>query len=282
MKHWNVTLASAILASALTVLPAAARATTIDYYRFEGNLNDSGSSGQNASVLSGSVAYSTSVPTAIVPRTGAANGNSLSLSSGANSIIVNAPFQFDTAGDATMEFWVDPANLAGHYEGLFWGRSDLTDSNRFNIFLINNGAGGYSMNLDYREPNGTLHPLLNSEATGGVTIPFTVPLNAWTFVAFVRSGNTYSAYFNNSQTAAASVTDGTGSNPAPNLPTASGLEVNTFNGNTVLLDEVRISNIALTPSQFLVSAPEPSAGLLLVAGCAILPALRRRSRASSN
>ncbi len=279
MKHRTSPIACAVLTWAATVLTAAA--TTVDYYRFGGNLNDSGNLGQNGSVLSGSVAYSTSVPTAVVPQTGAANGNSLSLSSGADSMIVNAPFQFHSAGDATMEFWLNPTNLAGNYEGLFWTRSDLTDSNRFNIFLKNNGAGGYSINFDYREPNGTLHGLLNSEqpGAGGVTIPFNIPINAWTFVAFVRSGNTYSAYLNGSQTPAAIAIDGTGGNPAPNLPTSSGWEFNSWNGNTVLLDELRISDSALTPSQFLVSAPEPSTGLLLLAASAILPTLRRRARA---
>jgi len=52
---------------------------------------------------------------------------------------------------------------------------------------------------------------------------------------------------------------------------------NNFNG---LFDELRISNVALTPSQFLTAVPEPGSLASLALGCGLL--LARRTRRSNS
>ncbi len=254
-------------------------ADALDLYRFSGNLNDSGSNGLNGSVLNGSAVYSSNAA-----PTPYANTQSLDLS-GSNSndaFQFSSAFPFDTAGNATLEFYLNPS-VAGTGD-IFWTTSSNQDANRFNIFTLSNGQGGNTLNVDYRDSGGGLHPLLNTEV-GGVLVDYAIPVNEWTFVALVRSGQTYCVYFNSNNSATACATDGTGPNPAENLPTSVGWTINgrlqqfagaQFNG---LLDEVRISNSALAPSQFENTAtetPEPGTMLLVLSALGGIVALKRR------
>lgn len=128
------------------------------------------------------------------------------------------------------------------------------------------GGAGWSFNVDYREPDGTLHSLLNSEQPDGVTIPYAVPAEEWTFIALVRSGDTYSVYFNNDQTPVASAID-----VNPNLPTDAGWLINGWIQQSGLIDELRLSDSALTPSEFLISSvPEPETYVMMLAGLGLL------------
>jgi hypothetical protein len=251
-------------------------ADTIAYYRFEGNLGDS-AGGSSGSMLAGNATYSSSMPVTTIPQNNLANTESFSLA--ANSIVsFNYSFPFNTPGEATLEFWIRPTQSV-HEQDVFWTTTVGGDANRFNVFLGNNISGGSTFNFDYREPNGTLHPLFNSQQPGGITIPYALPLNEWTFVAVTRTGNTYKTYFNNSQSAAATAID-----TNPNLPTSEGW---TLNGRAITspgygafagqVDEVRLSSTALSPSQFLAnSVPEPSTFVLLVIAAIGLFASRRR------
>ena len=221
---------------------AAAFANTVAYYRFENgpagsvatSITDSSGNGRNGSIL-GSPIYSSSVP----PNQA---NDTLSLSLGsADGAVFNYPFPFNTLANATLEFWVNPSVTSVQYPVLFWTTTGSGDQNRFNITVV----PGSGVGMDYREPNGTLHSLVG---VGGNA----VPVGRWTFVAFVKQGNTYTLYVNNSPVS--TVTD-----INPNLPTSTGW---TINGRATeqpssccqfigLVDEVRISDQALSPSQFL-------------------------------
>ena len=243
---------------------AEASAGTIAYYRFEGDLSNSAGTG-GGSVI-GHELYSPSTPSPIVPQTGLPNNQSLGL--GLTSVEFNYPFPFNAPGDATLEFWLNPAQLGGGlYQGILWTTTVCCDNNRFNIFLKDNmGGAGWSFNVDYREPDGTLHSLLNSEQPDGVTIPYAVPAEEWTFIALVRSGDTYSVYFNNDQTPVASAID-----VNPNLPTDAGWLINGWIQQSGLIDELRLSDSALTPSEFLISSvPEPETYVMMLAGLGLL------------
>jgi hypothetical protein len=258
-------------------------AGTIAYYRFENNLSDStGTPGHDGRVFDYGGAnyahYGSSTPVDPVPGTGAPN--SASLATFSETMVFDYRFPFDTPGDATMEFWFNPT-LTNQHQGLFWTTASGGDANRFNIFLDRDyPGGGYSLNIDYREPNGVLHPLFNFEY-GGVRIPHPITASEWTFVALVRTGSTYSVYLNSDQTPAAIATDGAGANPAVNLPNNPGWDLDGWYRTPFLIDELRFSDSALRPDQFLNSdsaaTPEPAALFPLCASLLGLMTLRRRA-----
>jgi hypothetical protein len=261
------------LFSALVVstIASASFANTIDYYRFENNLTDSGTGAHNGSVLAGSPTFSSSVPSATIPQTGQTDTKSVVLG-GSDAISVGSPFPFDTLTNATLEFYVNPTNTGGE-EDLFWTTTSSGDANRFNINLANG-----HLDVDYREAGGTLHGLFNQ--VGGVNY------GQWNFIAIVKTGNSYSAYVNGTLFSA--------TDSSPNLPTSTGWTINgraalpspncgtcQFQG---LVDEVRLSDQALTPSQFLnstpvtSSTPEPASYILWGLGIGVVAAGRLFSR----
>jgi len=253
------------------LLATAAFGGTVAYYRFDGStLNDStGNASQNGTMSSGSASYSSTVPGATVPQTGQSNTQSISLGA-SNYPLFNYAFPFDTLANATLEFWVNPSQLNGEND-MFWTTLGSGDQNRYNIFL--GSAGDFRM--DYREPAGNLHTLAD--------VANAVSIGQWTFLAITKSGSTYSVYVNNATTPSSTVTDS-----SPNLPTSSGwtLDGRSLAGNCStctffgLMDEIRISDTVLDPSQFLIaqsgSVPEPSSMLLMLGGGLLLAWRRRR------
>jgi len=96
-------------------------------------------------------------------------------------------FPLQTLTNATLELWSNP-NV--NSEGDFLWTTNTTNSgyrNRFNIFINPNVPGKeapYSVCIDYREPNGTIHILGCSNAS--------LPRNEWSYVAYVKQDNVYS------------------------------------------------------------------------------------------
>jgi streptogramin lyase len=235
--------------------------TTLDYYRFETGVAgqpittvvDSSAHPRSGSVLSGTPSYSAAVPVASVPSSGVADKLSLQFNTG-DSLVFSYPFPFQTLDDATLEFWVYPSSAEGPQEqDIIWGTVGTGDQNRFLIAINNNGTG--TVGLNYRDPSGVAH-LLGTSTTA-------IPYNKWTFLAFVKRGSTYSIYVNDSATKGATLLESTVTDTSPNLPNSPGW---TINGRIVespynccqfdgLLDEVRISDAALSPSEFLVAKP---------------------------
>jgi uncharacterized protein (TIGR03437 family) len=211
------------------------------YYRFEngtagatatgsGSIVDS--AGSQNGTPSGAVTYSSDVPLSTVG--GVANTRSLNLASN-GSVQFPGAFPLNNLTNATLEFYIKPTGTGLMY--FLWTRTDSTDANRFNMGVVN----GNSVGLDYREPNGTQHVLTPPSY-------IVIASSGWTHVAVVKSGNTWTSYANGVQQGPA-VTDAN-----PNLPTNTGWTLNGSNLNQQfagLLDELRISNTALTPSQFL-------------------------------
>jgi hypothetical protein len=228
-------------ASGTFTITSASTSSTV-YYRFEngtagatatgsGSIVDS--TGNQNGTPSGTVTYSSDVPLSTVG--GAANKLSLQFATN-GSVQFPGAFPLNSLTNATVEFYVKPTGT-GSQMFFLWTRTDSTDANRFNMGVIN----GNSIGFDYREPNGAWHIIFPG---GG---PLQIPSTGWSHVAVVKSGNVWTGYINGVQMGQP-VTDAN-----PNLPTNTGW---TLNGSNLgqfagLLDEFRISNSALTPSQFL-------------------------------
>jgi hypothetical protein len=221
------------------------------YYRFEEGVAGDCASGAGSIVDSyfgspdgtpdGCPIYSTDVPVAVIPLTGQPNTLSLSFS-GAQSILFTSFFLLHrTYGDATLEYFLKVPDQAHH--SIFWTRPDNTDINRFDLYYTPGGA----LQGDYRDPNGIIHQPLG----GG-----TLVLNEWHHIALVKDTQTiapshiYNAYVDGVKTF--STIDRHPNEPDPDLNwTISGLVGKQFTG---LIDEVRLTQRALAPCDFLISA----------------------------
>lgn len=250
-----------------------ASAVPIMYLRFEeGSGTYLVDSVTNTVVGTSNAAYSTNVPVNPIPQTGQPNAYSLQFNGNAVATITGAPFLFNSGfGNGTLEFWVDAPNQP-NTRSIFWTRPDTSDTNRFNLYL---SPGGW-LGFDYRTPLGDLHTLLPGDGT------FTIPLDTWTFVAITRTGNTYQFYEDGSL-----VYTSVDSNP--DLPTSTAW---TIAGRPIpgqssspdfvgSVDEVRFSNTALSPSQFLdapQATPEPSCLVLWGVGGVVLVGYSRLRR----
>jgi Concanavalin A-like lectin/glucanases superfamily len=254
-----------VIASANAFSFSGASAGTIAYYRFEGvpgqpvtTIVDSSGNGNNGAPFGSDPQYNSSVPFAQVPQTGQTDTSSAAfvdnLGGGTVSAVFGYEFPFNTKTNATLELWFDPGFFAFERD-FIWGTHAAGDSNRFNFYYVTNGITGTgNLCLDYREPNATLHQL-------GCTPFGSISRFQWTYVAYVKQGNVYSIYLNNSTTGNVTTLESQVTDTTPNLPTS---VMWTMNGRLYAepngccqfvggIDEVRLSDVALSPDQFLVS-----------------------------
>jgi hypothetical protein len=156
-------------------------------------------------------------------------------------------FPLNEPGDKTVEFWLK-WNLI-HHGATLWGRPDtLADENRFDL----HGNFDFTLGFDYVSPSGELHvlsPPPDGSPQNGV--PFSP--GAWGHVAITRQGDTYRIYVNG--VLLSTVTD-----QNPDLPTLVGWSIGGRQGLPFfgLIDEMRVSDEALTPERFLNAVPAPT------------------------
>ena len=246
--------ASILLVAGVNVITTIATAQGVNdrYYRFEEGIAGNCASGAGSIVDSyfgspdgtpdGCPIYSTDVPFAVIPLTGQPDTLSLSFN-GAQSILFNSFFLLHrTFGDATLEYFIKLPDQPRH--SIFWTRpTNEPDENRFNLAIDPGGQ----LTGDYREPTGKIHQPIG----GGVAL-----VNEWHHVAIVKDTQTkapshiYSGYVDGVNTVTS--LDGHPNEPDPDLMwTISGRIGEQLFG---LIDEVRLTQRALEPCDFLISA----------------------------
>jgi hypothetical protein len=220
---------------------------TLGHWRFEEGLAGTPATGHGSVLDSvaghhgtpeGEPVYDALVGPVALAGSGATNALSLRFFGVDESVRIPGKFRFHDPGDCTLEFWIHPAFTS--HQSVFWTRPDDSDTNRFNIHVNDDDTLG----LDYRDPLGDLHNIVGQPWGGMPLVPDT-----WTHVAIVRQGNTYSLYANGTLGVQ-------GTDLFPNLPDAVDWQVSGRTGYCFdgLLDEVRVSEGALTPDQFLLAA----------------------------
>jgi hypothetical protein len=231
---------------------ATARAATVHYYRFEEGSPNAVATGEivdsaghdNGSPL-GSVTYRPDVPVTSIPQTGASNHQSLELTSFEDLVAFSNAFPLNEPGDMTLEFWLKWSAIQNGSP--LWGRSDSgSDDNRFQL----QANFDFTLGLDYRSPDGDLHVLAGSGLSDS-GVPFSP--GKWGHVAIVRQGATYRVYVDG-------VLQSTVTDTSPELPTSVGWSLGGRAGQPFvgLIDEVRVSDEALTPDHFLIAEPAPA------------------------
>ncbi len=186
--------------------------TTAAYYRFEngpaghvaGRIVDSSKNHLDGSVLAGAPTYATPVPVSFVPRTRRADTLSLSIGT-SDALQFPYAFPFQNFTNATLEFWIDPSSPTGG--DVVWGTLTAGDTNRFEIGFGSSFGPAF---MNYRDPSGVLHRLGRAKVS--------TPAGEWTFLAFVKEGNRYSIYVNNSQTQHITTLESRTIDGSPNLP----------------------------------------------------------------
>jgi hypothetical protein len=250
-RYYMVQLFILTLLSIYPPLTSTADAAVTQWLRFENpaNVMENSVTGLSLGHLNGTGhGLVTDVMAPTIPLTSQQNTRSLRLTAGSWASITQQTFVFHAGqpAEATLEFMFKKTSSGGN-QSIFWTRSNDSDWNRFNIFT---GTTNY-IHGDYREPVGTLHPISlgNHSYTSGT----------WIHVAIVRTisggGHKYEWYFDGILDPALTWVDAT-----PVLPTDFTWSIGGRGGLRYdrLIDEVRSSNEAPHPSEFLISPPPVS------------------------
>jgi hypothetical protein len=249
-----------LLAVAAIGIAPCTLASVIDYWRFEdgGGTFVTDQTGLANGTANSTTNWSSNVPGAVVPQTGQSNDTSLHFSLG-NNVVINPTSELNYGSNLTVECYFNLDKLPS-----------VVDHFAF-VYLLDSTNGMFPrLELDLTQTAGApqFQAILNG-ATGGTSIygsnPLTLSAATWFHMAFVKNGSSYQFFLDGN-----SVGEG-----LLNSEQAGSYEFSTggnyriggllaFNG---YIDEVRMSNVALVPSQFLNAVPEPSTfALMTVAG----------------
>jgi hypothetical protein len=260
-----------------------AQAATVAYWRFEegaantaamgtGTILDSSGNGNNGTAVNGPV-YSNNVPTATIPGTGAADSLSMSFNGTSQSVFIPDDSDLALTQSLTLEAYIDPLSVHSI--------SGSPTDGEVIIFRGDTRNGTDPYKLLIRNGDLTFEIADASDDQVSVAVPFDA-VNRWTEVAGTLDNATgvMDLYENGDLVATTSTsvrpfaTLDLNDNPGLGIGNVEAADNDYFDGD---IDEVRISNEALLPSQLLSSVPEPaSLGLLATV---VFGLLLRRKRA---
>ena len=239
----------------------------VSYLRFEENTgtvahDETGlMDGEMLGIWGGSEGWSTDVPVSTIPQTGEANNSSIRFGGGSEYIDLSNYNDLLLGYSFTIEMFIKPEEPTTSY-----------------LFSLSPSAA-LGMNI-FREGDGTLSYLINHMgiSLGGPFVDLII--GEWQHIAYVKMPGEYSVYLDGVQvvheTLASSLD---GPYDFPGVGTIGDRAIGNDDGGTWRgwLDEFRISDEALSPSQFLnASIPEPGTLGLLLFGAAGLAWRRQR------
>ena len=281
MNFRNTSVAA--LAAAIIFAAGTVSATTLGYWRFEngapgtnavgaGSITDE--TGTHHGTPHGDPNYQSNVPVSLVPQTGAANNGSLFFDAVGDYVSIAHSAGLDPVSQFTVELWmkVSPANIGGHHLVIDTSHG-FTDSTGWVL------QGG---------PDGRLFFGIGSGGAGaggfpGVASTDVLADDVWHHVAGVYDstdiGSEVKLYVDGVLNGTAAAAAYASNNRDINIGAAwgGGAFQRFLNGS---VDEVRISDAALTASEFLNAAPQTAipapAGLIFPLVALGLIAVRRR------
>ena len=267
-------------ALALLLGTTTASGTVIDYWRFEepsGNALDSGTGGYDGTLLGGA-ARSTTVSGPTVPLTGALNAQSMAFD-GIDGSAVNTGTNPNVGGsDFTLEAFVRVDSVSG--------TDVIAGKNLSGNFLDK----GYVLTVDPGSAGGTINFHFNIGENPGSRAFLAsgdLPIGGWYHVAgtrerigatsfltlYVGPAQGISTVANSTGVGFHDYTSGQDFSIGGSNAGGGGGFINAVDG---FVDEVRLSDVALQPNDFL-NAPEPSTAVLLFLG-GLLLGFRRNLR----
>ncbi|MDZ4818761.1 MAG: LamG domain-containing protein [Planctomycetota bacterium] len=260
---------SGLAVALVAILTPYSQAVVIDYWRFEepsGQALDS--AGSNPGTLKGTASRSPNVFVNPVPATGAANAqtmyfdgtNDSAVDMGNGTLPPNSNPDLGI-GDFTIEAWINRlgdnpdvyANIAGKFPSGDYGDTGIALYAGAVTFPEGAPVGRYDIALLARLDGGDF--VTARTGTGSGSTNFFLDLGTWYHVAGVRKGNQFLTYVDGVLKGSLTVPAGTDyTEPLQTFAIGGALGGGTANwvGNFWgYIDEVRVSNTALDPVQFL-------------------------------
>jgi len=274
---------------------------TIGAGQFEGTIADVSGNGNSLSVWEqgggAGYQYRTDVPFSPVPGTGATNNFSVKNTGGGPAMFTGSSVSHPSGVDAetmtpnafTIEVSWKPEN-GGFRTVVGRDAQNVSTSNGALAAVYLQARPDNSIGIEFTDVAGNTHDAF-SPAGFVHGFDFGTDPNGlqgtWYNLAAVSDGSTLSLYVNGAQVAS---TPFVSADPRLAVGTTSGGDWHAgewsvgrglFNGGHAdrgygVIDEVRISNSALAPSQFLSAVPEPATGTLALIGLLSLQTQRRR------
>lgn len=251
-----------IFTGLLLLLGQSLKAETIAYWRFENNLLDSSGNNYDATTGAAGFSYSANIPDSYIDTGSGILSNTMSYQrTGGDAVTTYVPYDADLTNTFSGSFTVEAFvyfNLTGGSSTYSVVLNNRADGEGLSFILGRSGAG-YNALLSATNGSGASSTINYKDSTG-------LAGGEWHHVAWVGtlSGSNITVKFYLDGVADSYTAFFSGGFKMPDEENWSiGGTANNFNG---FIDELRISNEALAPGQFLSAIPEPSTVFLLIVG----------------